>query len=58
MGDDELILAYANPGVLVEGWLKSFYCIYYYCNNAPVLSKQGDIIGLNDLQFEKLKQFN
>ncbi len=29
MTDGELLLACANLGALVEGWLKLFYCVYY-----------------------------
>ncbi len=59
MTNGELILAYANLGALVEGWLKLFYCIYYidYCRN-PLREGQGSMIEPNNLKFEKLKQFS
>lgn len=55
----ELLLAYANLGALVEGWLKLFYCIYYedYSRN-PFLSTKGSVIEPNDMKFEFLKQFS
>jgi len=57
--DGELILAYANLGALVEGWLKLFYCVYYldYIAN-PTTNRQGHMIEPNDLKFESLKQFS
>jgi len=40
MTDGELILAYANLGALVEGWLKLFYCICI----SPILQNQEQTI--------------
>ena len=58
MTNGELILAYANLGALVEGWLKLFYCVYYLdYEKAPVENRNG-IIEPNDLKFEQLKQFS
>ncbi|MEK0289282.1 hypothetical protein P5F77_01975 [Caldifermentibacillus hisashii] len=56
--DGELLLAWANLGALVEGWLKLFYCVYYedYLRN-PKLHK-GKIIEPNNMRFEDLKQFS
>lgn len=59
LSNGELILAYANLGALVEGWLKLFYCVHYanYIDE-PKHSKSGDVIEPNDLKFELLKQFS
>lgn len=58
LSNGELLLAWANLGALVEGWLKLFYCIYYenYINE-PIV-RRGAIIEPNDLSFENLKQFS
>lgn len=56
--EGELLLAWANLGTLVEGWLKLFYCVYYedYLRN-PRMYK-GKLIEPNDMRFEGLKQFS
>jgi len=54
----ELLLAWANLGALVEGWLKLFYCIYYEDYIREPLERKGIPIEPNDLSFESLKQFS
>jgi len=57
--EGELLLARANIGAVVEGWLKFFYCVYYedYKVN-PVKTTREEMIEPNDLNFERLKQFS
>lgn len=57
--DGELLLARANLGALVEGWLKLFYCVYYedYLR-APIKNKKGKIIEPNLMDFEELRIFS
>ena len=54
----ELLLANANLGALVEGWLKLFYCVYFedYLKNPH--KHKGQMVKPNDLSFEILKQFS
>ena len=58
--DGELILAYANLGCLVEGFLKLFYCVYYNDYIENVLRGKTESIDKkyepNNLRFESLKQ--
>lgn len=56
--EGELLLAWANLGSLVEGWLKLFYCVYYedYLRNPRMYN--GKLIEPNDMRFEGLKQFS
>lgn len=54
----ELLLAWANLGALVEGWLKLFYCIYYEDYIREPIERRGEAIEPNDLSFENLKQFS
>lgn len=54
----ELLLACANLGALVEGWLKLFYCVYYEDYLKNPLTQKGQLIEPNDMSFEKLKQFS
>jgi len=56
--DGELLLAWANLGALVEGWLKLFYCVYYedYLRNPRIY--RGNLAEPNDMSFEGLKQFS
>lgn len=58
LNNGELLLAWANLGALVEGWLKLFYCVYYedYLINPKL--RNGDILEPNDMRFEGLKQFS
>lgn len=60
LNDGQLILAYANLGALVEGWLKLFYCVYYndYLANPRTDSRTGAVLEPNDLKFESLKIFS
>lgn len=60
LNDGELILAYANLGALVEGWLKLFYCVYYndYLAKPKTNTRTGDIVEPNNLKFEALKIFS
>lgn len=56
--EGELLLAWANIGSLVEGWLKLFYCVYYedYSRNPRIY--KGVMVEPNDMRFESLKQFS
>jgi hypothetical protein len=54
----ELLLANANLGALVEGWLKLFYCVYYEDYRKKPHEKKDKMIKPNDLKFENLKQFS
>lgn len=57
--EGELLLARANIGAVVEGWLKFFYCVYYEdYKGAPVRTNNQEMIEPNDLRFERLKQFS
>jgi hypothetical protein len=57
--EGELLLACANLGALVEGWLKLFYCVYYeQYRKAPKKYQDKKMIEPNDLSFEYLKQFS
>jgi hypothetical protein len=56
--DGELLLAWANLGTLVEGWLKLFYCVYYEDYRRNPLELRGSLIEPNDMRFENLKQFS
>ncbi len=63
--DGELLLARANLGSLVEGWLKLFYCVFYndYDNsdNKYYAYKKGiktAPIKPPNLSFEQLRQFS
>ena len=59
MSVGELILARVNLGALVEAWLKFFYyvfCIDYLKN--PKINKKGNIIKLENMSFEDLKNFS
>lgn len=60
MTEGELILAYANLGSLVEGWLKLFYCVYYmhYIENPIKNSKTKKMIEPNKLKLDVLKNFS
>lgn len=59
LSEGELLLARANIGAIVEGWLKFFYCVYYEdYKNDPMKNKVGNIIEPNNLSFEQLKQFS
>lgn len=59
MTEGELILARANMGSIVEGWLKIFYCAYYdeYLKN-PRKNKRGGLIEPNKMTLESLKIFS
>ncbi len=57
----ELLLARANLGALVEGWLKLFYCVYYedYIRDEDAIrNKQGKLVEPNKIKFEQLKNFS
>lgn len=58
----ELLLARANLGSLVEGWLKLFYCIYLndYKNDGRSSSykKMKRVMEPNELKFDTLRQFS
>ena len=54
----ELLLACANLGALVEGWLKLFYCVYYEDYLRNPIKLRGQLIEPNDMSFERLKQFS
>lgn len=54
----ELLLANANLGALVEGWLKLFYCVYFEDYRKNPHEHKGKIVKPNDLSFEILKQFS
>lgn len=57
--EGELLLARANIGAIVEGWLKFFYCVYYEdYKKQPRSNRDGSMIEPNDLSFELLKQFS
>jgi len=59
--EGELLLARANIGSLVEGWLKLFYCIYfkdYQSDKDNLIDKEGNLITPNNLKFERLRQFS
>lgn len=56
--DGELLLACANLGALVEGWLKLFYCVYYEDYIKKPVMQRGQIKEPNDMRFEELKQFS
>lgn len=61
MNDGELLLARANLGSLVEGWLKLFYCVYFndYVNDSKKKTgKNNELITPNNLKFEYLRQFS
>lgn len=60
MSDGELLLARANLGSLVEGWMKLFYCVYYndYTNNEKKRVVKGKEIKPNELSFEFLRNFS
>lgn len=56
----ELILAWANMGGLVEGILKLFLSIHYkeYLNDPDkITDNHGNIIGPEEAQFERMRQF-
>lgn len=59
ISDGELILARANLGAVVEGWLKFFYSVYYvdFCKN-PLKNKRDKQIEPEKMSFEDLKQFS
>lgn len=59
MTEDELILARANIGAVVESWLKFFYCVYYddYCRN-PITDRKGKMVEPEKISFENLKNFS
>lgn len=56
--DGELLLAWANLGALVEGWLKLFYCVYYEDYKKNPLMHKEKMIEPNNMRFEDLKQFS
>ncbi len=59
MTDGELLLARANLGALVEGWLMLFYCVYYEdYRTAPLTKKNGEMVPPNSLKMEQVKQFS
>lgn len=61
MSEGELLLARANLGSLVEGWLKLFYCVYYndYTEDEDKkVNKSGREVKPNKLDFEYLKKFS
>lgn len=61
LSQGEILLARANLGALVEGWLKLFYCVYYeeYMNNERAFRKKsGKLVNPNKIKFEGLKNFS
>ena len=57
MTQGQIILAYANLGALVEGWLKLFYCVYYRdYKESPKITSKGNPIEPENLSFEFLIQ--
>lgn len=56
--DGELLLACANLGALVEGWLKLFYCVYHEDYEKSPIKNKDKVIAPNNLRFETLKQFS
>jgi len=59
MSEGRTVLAYANLGALVEGWLKLFYCAFYEdYKNAPKTDKKKGMIEPNNLSFDMLKQYS
>jgi hypothetical protein len=57
--EGELILAWANLGSLVEGFLKLVLCVYYkdYLSDKHVLKRKGKIIDPDEAEFGRLRQF-
>ena len=54
LSEGELLLARANIGAIVEGWLKFFYCVYYEdYKNCPKKDRDGNIIEPTKKDLEK-----
>ncbi len=58
MTSGELLLARANLGALIEGWLRLFYCIYYEDYRRNPVKRNNKMVPPNCLTLEQGKQFS